>query len=143
MLTVAYDAERLRVGPEGIAHWERSARRGNSDAIAKLTPPPFPDAVDYLYDWFNELSARRPLAMHGVSPITHEGIKAWRENMDLHPEPHEVEAILRMDTVWRNALREDDEVAPAASAENGPVRITGSDRPWPAKKQQPESSEAS
>lgn len=111
MDVVAHEAELSRPTKDGAsarAYVEAAAKRGNADAIAKLSGPAFPESVRYLYEWFGELSASRSEGMHGPAPITHLGIKAWADLTDQHPQPHEVKGLLMLDAAWRLAAMQED-----------------------------------
>jgi hypothetical protein len=119
MDVVAHRAGLLREDPSHVTMWRAAAARGNPDAAARLESPPFPESLEYLDDWFSELSSTRGAGMHSIAPVTQEQIKAWRENNDVHPEPHEVRALLALDAVFRSALAKDP--AKAATEPDAPT----------------------
>lgn len=99
-------------GEDGVArgkHLEAAAKRGNAFARKELTPPPFPDALAYLYDWTMELHGRSGVTMEGLAPLSYGTIGDWARLHGRHPAPHEIDALFLLDTVLRHpeALAED------------------------------------
>lgn len=65
-----------------------------SDAVAG---PPFPDELDYLWEWFREISFG--LNPNGLVPalVGWRDIRAWRAEMDIGPlEPWEARALVEL-----------------------------------------------
>ena len=122
--------------------WAAEQQRARTAALA----PRFPHALDYLHTWFLDLSARRTVSMGGIAPISDEQIRAWRENEDERPLPHEVRAIFALDRAWRTVLFRPEETAPlvpSPQAANPATRdnaqrlrgtLRGSDAAWPTKR---------
>jgi hypothetical protein len=81
---------------------QATARRGVSSAAKLLTGPPFPESIDYLWDWFRELDRARTHSMNGPDPLTYQAIDAWARLTGREPAPHEVDALLSLDAVFRN-----------------------------------------
>jgi hypothetical protein len=131
MAVIAHEATLARPTKDGAgsrAHLLNAAKRGHAVSIAALRSPPFPEALDYLYEWFRELGAGRGEGFHGPAPLTHQGIAAWAQLTDRAPEPHEVDGLLALDAAWRSALRGDpvqaereaEVVTPAWPTKRGP-----------------------
>ena len=122
-----YEVQLSRKAPDGSdqrAHWEAAARRGNQDAIDRLTEPPFPEELRYLWDWSRELAGRSgTTGMGDFAPLSFSTIVDWATLMDVQPTPLEVDALLLIDAAMR--YRGDDE--PAEPVEKPPVA-------WPEKK---------
>lgn len=81
---------------------EAAAARGVESAIKALRPPPFPEAMDYLWDWFMELDRTRTSGFNGPDPITYPIIESWARLMDRSPSSADVELLLQMDLVMRH-----------------------------------------
>jgi hypothetical protein len=81
---------------------ENGARMGDpaSRALLEAEGEP-PDSLRYLLDWADRLARARTVGPHGVNGFTDEMIRAWAANMDVHPLPHEVDALLTLDVVMR------------------------------------------
>jgi hypothetical protein len=79
-----------------------AAARGVESAIKGLASPPFPEALEYLWDWFMELDRTRTTGFNGPDPITYPIIESWARLMDRHPSPTDVELLLQMDLVMRH-----------------------------------------
>lgn len=67
---------------------------------ADLEGPDFPDVVGYLWDYFMELHAARPVGAMGAGPLTFEGIKAWSDLTHRELSPWEVKALKDIDAIW-------------------------------------------
>ena len=80
-------------------HLQGAANRGDEEAAAKLAPPPFPDAIAYLYAWLLELDGARDVGMSGLKTFTYPMIESWARLTDQHPEPHEVAALMHLGRV--------------------------------------------
>jgi hypothetical protein len=83
------------------AHLELGARAGIASAIARLRPPPFPDALVYLWAWFLELDSTRGMDMNGPSGFTYPMIDAWARLTRRTIAPHELQALFLLDAVTR------------------------------------------
>jgi len=87
--------------PDGTTqgdHWEEDARSGSGAAIERLTPPDFPDCVNYLWSWAMELHGRSGVGMSGLVPLTYEAILAWSALRGIRPTPSEVHALIAIDS---------------------------------------------
>lgn len=63
--------------------------------------PEFPEQLRYLWEWYKQqLYAQSGVNEHGFCPLTHTTIRHWAENMDEHPKPHEIEALLLIDKAY-------------------------------------------
>ena len=123
-------AEGSRVAEDGAeqrAHWEVAARRGNADALARLSGPEFPEELADLWTMFATLSAMRGEGMSGPAPLTAEAIRAGDVLLGWQLHPHEVEALVQLDIVTRRAWRGE-----SVDAEATPRPFTA----WPVKKMQ-------
>jgi hypothetical protein len=76
--------------------WEAAAARGNPDALAKLSAP-FPDCLEYLWRWANELHGRSGYGQYGVQPLSYGTLADWARLTDRHPTPAEVSALIALD----------------------------------------------
>lgn len=93
-------------GASQRVHLENAAERGNANAIALLTPPPFPDALAYLWEQFVRLNTMRDVGMNGPKRFTPTLIRDAALLFDWDLQPHEVEALTALDvvTLHPNAL---------------------------------------
>ena len=64
------------------------------------TPPP--EDGEYIWAWFWELDRTRPTAMVGTEPIYYREIQAWASLSRITLSPWEVDALVRMDHVYRS-----------------------------------------
>lgn len=90
------------------AHCEASARgkgKGRDAAIARLTPPPFPQALGHVWGWWAELNAARREGAYGIASITHADLYAWAQMTGREPTAHEVDMLLRLDGTYRVAVK--------------------------------------
>lgn len=85
-------------------HLEGLVRRGVATAEQRrlLDGPPFPESLDYLWGWFEELARTRTVGMAGVDPLTYPTIDAWARLTDRRPWPDEVDALLQLDAAMRH-----------------------------------------
>lgn len=129
MRVVAHEGALARVGPDGVAVWERAASRAvpNPDAVQALTAPDFPDALEYLHGWWRELRAGSPEGLTGAAPVTYRDIAAWAALTGTRLTAREVRALLEVDRAFLHALRTEDE-APKPATPDAPART-----PWPTK----------
>ena len=91
-------AQRLRrlVDQRGPSHPTTLA------AQADLDGPPPPAALAYLADWARELYGRSGVDMGGLSPLTYQTIADWAHLTDRMIQPHEVHALMALDSVRRH-----------------------------------------
>lgn len=81
---------------------EFGARAGVAKAIAQLAGPELPEALSYLWDWFQELDMARPLTMEGPAAFTYGMIADWARLTDRHPSPEEVRGLFLLDLTLRH-----------------------------------------
>lgn len=68
---------------------------------ADLTPPcEFPQALDYVWVWFGQMSCRRSNSAFGPNPIGWQDMAAWRDMTGNQPTPREVDLIMDLDTAF-------------------------------------------
>lgn len=70
--------------------------------LAFLTGPELPDEIEYLWNWYCEISAGRGEGMNGAASLTYTSIEAWSRLTDTAIAPHEVRAIFELDQVMRH-----------------------------------------
>lgn len=58
-----------------------------------------PEVLAYLWDWFLQLDNARGGNGFGLNPISYSEIQAWAQLTRIKPEPWEIEAIKRVDSV--------------------------------------------
>ena len=73
-----------------------AARSGDQKSAAQLVPPPLPDHLAYLWDWWLEL--------YTGDPITHVAIEAWSRLTGAEPTGWEVATLVMMDRTYRSTL---------------------------------------
>jgi hypothetical protein len=80
-------------------HWEAiEDQTGQRPSI--LDGPELPDALDYLWRWFRELSAYRTLGFMGPEPIRPIDRYVYFLEEDTRPERWEIMALARLDVLW-------------------------------------------
>ena len=79
------------------AHLEAAAAKGNATAAAALVPPPFPEALAYLWDIFDRLDALRRVGMNGLERLNASDLWAALHLFEWPLAPHEVDALMRLD----------------------------------------------
>jgi hypothetical protein len=92
-----------------LEHLEFAAERSESAKKELEELPDFPQEMQLLWDYFQELSLGRGVGMIGMEPLTYQDIDSWARLMDHQLPPHFVSALLFMDISWRNGLRSDEE----------------------------------
>jgi hypothetical protein len=91
-----------------------------------LEAPDFPESLDYLLGYYDELAISRSAGMSGLDPIRYADIEAWQRLMDISLEPHEVVGLLQIDMATRFPGDAEEE-----AKDMDEPRI---DPPWPGKK---------
>lgn len=82
-------------------HLESQARRGNADAIALLTPPPFPPGCDHLFDYYAEFV----LWLDGTRAPTWADWHGWATLMRRPVTPFDLRALRRIHDAYHSAPR--------------------------------------
>lgn len=123
-MLASHVAELNRAAPDGTPqrdHWEAAACAGGAGAavaLERLTPPEYPECVEYLWRWALELHGRSGVGMSGLAPLTYEAVAAWAALRGVRPTPAEVGALLAIDAALsapagpREASRAEGEPAP-------------------------------
>jgi hypothetical protein len=68
----------------------------------QLVPVEKPGAVEYIWEWFRELSPGRMITEFGPGNLTYTEIKAWADLKRIPIKPWEVDAIKWIDSVYLN-----------------------------------------
>ena len=93
----------------GGAHREHlvlAAKAGNQRAAAALAAQPdLPEPIEYVWDWWEELSAGRAEGFSGPAPLSWLDIDAWARRTDRDPKPHEIWALFLLDATMRAGWR--------------------------------------
>jgi hypothetical protein len=93
-------------GATTAQHVERAKK--NCLASQVITDQTFSDAPEevpcpwelmHVWEWFIELDATRQNGM-GIGPITHTELRNWSANLQVHPLPFEVRAIMAIDRAF-------------------------------------------
>lgn len=83
-------------------HLEAQARQGDAEAILQLHHgPKLPVLGAYLWTWWLDLCATRPVTGMGVSPLSRVEIQAWEADEGVALTPWERRTILRLDAAFR------------------------------------------
>ncbi len=77
----------------------RETHFGIRDPSLDEIPRP-PQALLYLFGWFNELSSGRQSYGFGPAPFTFAEILAWSALKGVRPRPWEVDCIKTLDRMW-------------------------------------------
>lgn len=72
-------------------------------------PVEFPELVGHIWSAFVALTRTRPVGMAGPLAIPPSEIKCWMEITDTPLAPWEVQAILRLDAVYLEGLRDGED----------------------------------
>jgi hypothetical protein len=120
MQHTAYQARLDKPLPDGTttraayAFLLTKARRQHGDdspqvaaALARLDGPARPECLSYLESWSRALHGRSGVGMDGPAPLSPPVIESWARLTGRRVRPHEVEALLTLDTVRRNPPDED------------------------------------
>lgn len=89
-------------GTPARAHLVFAAARGSEHAILTLEGPTFPAALEYLWEWFQELRRGLGEGLNGIAPLSWVTLDAWARRTDRDPEPHEADALFSLDAVTRH-----------------------------------------
>ena len=81
-------------------HLEQVERQIGRRPEALEPPVAFPLALEHVWSAFISLSNRRTAGFSGPNPISFEQIKAWKELTNTPTKPWEIEAILKLDTIY-------------------------------------------
>jgi hypothetical protein len=130
MQYAAHEAEMNTIDKDGVRvrdHYTELARRGRQDAIEKLEGYPLPDSVSYLYDWATHMVGRSGVGMSGLAPLSYGTVRDWATLTGNDPKPHEVEALMALDSVMRGGVKKE---AAKSEPEPQPVEVLA----WPSKK---------
>lgn len=92
-------------GVTPLARLEDVERRtGKRPAL--LDGPPFPQSLEYVWEWFDELSDARRTGDFGVASLTYSDIDAWARLTGQHPSPYDVRLLIDLDRTYRKAIHD-------------------------------------
>lgn len=105
---------------------EASAARGNPVAVAALEGPECPDTMYHLVEWAIALVGRSGADMSGhLLPLAHREVLAWSMLSGQVPAPHEVAALMTLDSALRTKVEDQPVVVTTQTPRN--------DTAWPTK----------
>jgi hypothetical protein len=116
--------QRTEDGATRRAYLERSAARGNPASIAALRGPEYPEELEYLLGWAQQLLGRSGVGMDGAAPLGYSTVADWSRLAGIDIEPHEVDALMALDAVMRHPAEDE----PEKDAEPAPIPV------WPKRK---------
>lgn len=61
-----------------------------------VSGPPFPDPLEYLWAWFQQISLGIASNGEGYPTITWEGLESWCRQMQVDLDPWETEALMTL-----------------------------------------------
>lgn len=84
-----------------------------------LEGPPFPEALRYLWGWWQELELGRTWREGSPSAVTFAEVRAWSELTGTELRPDEAVALVEIDRTWRfpGRLKEEDLGDPGAGGD--------------------------
>lgn len=66
-------------------------------ALVTVSGPEFPDAIEYLWRWFQEISLGLPVSGFGPPVVTWEALRAWQDLAGVgRIEPWEARALVQL-----------------------------------------------
>jgi len=66
----------------------------------QLTPVEYDECLQYVWEWFCDLSGGRGYSDIGPSPLTYTEIKAWADLTKQDPEAWEIQVLKRIDRIF-------------------------------------------
>jgi len=84
----------------------RKPKVKDGDTLAPADEVECPRPLQYVWEWFHELAARRTTGGMAPNPITHADVLAGATVTEQDPTPWEVRLILRLDDTMLGQLRE-------------------------------------
>jgi hypothetical protein len=85
-----------------LASLRMRARKGDARAKRELAGPPFPEALRYLWRWFQRFYRGLPHDATGHKEATWVQLEAWSRRADVDLQPHEADALLLLADVVRD-----------------------------------------
>jgi hypothetical protein len=79
---------------------------GKKSSFLENPPPPFPEPLSYLWDWFKEIRPGVQGNGYSYPVITWTEFDCWANRMKQDPEPREARAIIILGTMHANILSE-------------------------------------
>ncbi len=116
-------------GTPAREHYRFLAEKGRQDAIDMLEGPECPVDLMYLYNFAIELHGRSGAGMGGLNPLSHTELRNWSDLTGWSLDPHEVEALMALDSVMRHPPKE-EETKKEPVNEHAPRQVSA----WPTKK---------
>ena len=66
----------------------------------RLKPPPFPSLLDYLWEWYKQISEGRTGGGFGISHLSWLDLNAWCTMTGTKLNPWEAKAMIEIDTLF-------------------------------------------
>lgn len=107
---------------------ELRASQGDAQAITDLTPPEYPESVEYLLGWSQELVGRSGSGMTGPAPLSWSTLDAWSRLTGRLLGSDECEALMVLDHAMRNPEEPREQIVDVTQPKVAVVK------PWPSKK---------
>lgn len=81
---------------------DKPEHHAQADVIESKLYPEAPRALRYLEKWHDELHGRSGATMDGLAPLSFSTIAHWAQLTHREPLPHEVDALILLDTARRH-----------------------------------------
>lgn len=108
---------------------ELRASQGDASSIRDLTPPEYPESVEYLLRWSQELVGRSGMGQFAAAPLSWPSLDAWARRTGRDPSYEEQMALMELDTAMRNPEEPEEQVVTDVTQPKTAVV-----KPWPSKK---------
>lgn len=87
----------LQSAPEGSEIYE--------SALAQLEDcPDIPFYIEHIWEWYWQIKKGIQPGFSGSPPLTWDGIKAWKELLNIQIRPIEVEILYEIDSVYLKCI---------------------------------------
>jgi hypothetical protein len=102
-----------------VSFAEAIAARAATRTIVVGAPARPPHAIEHVWRWFLDLSARRQAGL-AANPISYAELQAWATMTQTLIEPWEARLIMRVDDATLAAMRKKPDKKPMTVATDGP-----------------------
>lgn len=89
-------------GSTGREHAEALALRGA--VPPELAPLPFPEGAEYLWGYFQSMSARRSSNGYTVNPLSHQEVQAWAARHGVVLAPWEAQVLDQLEELYMTTI---------------------------------------
>lgn len=104
----------IKTDPSGVSYGDHLEQIETATGVTppEAIPPEHPTVAMYLWEWFLDLARGRPVNLGmGAGTLSYDIVKAWLDLRGHIVYDWEIDALLRLDSVWVQVMNGEEKPA--------------------------------